>query len=44
MEETVVNFKKCRNRMETKGLLVNVDKTKVMVSGVGCGALVASGK
>jgi len=30
--------------MESKGFRVNVDKTKVMVSDVGCGILVASGE
>jgi len=36
-EEVVVKFKRWRDEMESKALCVNVDKTKVMVSGVGCG-------
>jgi len=43
MEDVVVKFKRWKDGMESGGLRVNVDKTKVMVSGVGCGAVVVSG-
>jgi len=44
MEKSEVKFKKWRDGMESKGLRVNVNKTKVMVSGVGYGVMVASGE
>ena len=40
-KENVLRWKEC---MEVKGLKVNIGKTKVMVSGMNCGAIEKMGK
>ena len=44
MEELEERFQGWKNGMESKGLCVNMNKTKIMISGIGEGAVVKSGK
>ena len=44
MDGLKVQMKKWKDCMEAKGLRVNIEKTKVMASGNGCGEVERTGK